>query len=377
MSSAGSPTITREPQPHRPDAPRTNATWAATRLVAEREISTQLRTKGFWITLAVFVVGLLAATILPGLFGGDDRVTVAVAGPAAAEAVAATDFEVEPVTDRAAAEELVRDGEVDGAVIDGPAGPLVIGLADPPTAVVSGLSQSPPVELLEPDEVGGGLRFLVAFAFALAFMMFSFSGMAIAQSVVTEKQTRIVEILVATIPIRAILAGKIIGHSLLVFAQLALLAMVAPIGLRAGDQSQLLSLLAPALGWFLPFFALGFVLLATMWSVAGSIVSRQEDLGSTAAPIIAVVMLPYFGVVFFFENTLVMTILSYVPFSAAVAMPVRLFAGEAQPWEPFVSMLGLVATMIAGVLIGSRLYAGSLLRTGSRVKLRQAWSQRS
>ncbi len=64
--------------------------------------------------------------------------------------------------------------------------------------------------------------------------------------------------------------------------------------------------------------------------------------------------------------------MSYVPFSAPVGMPMRLFLGEAQWWEPLVSLAVLIATTAVVVALGSRIYSNSLLRTGSRVKLREA-----
>ncbi|NEE00367.1 ABC transporter permease [Phytoactinopolyspora halotolerans] len=353
--------------------------WSATRLVAEREITAHTRTKGFWLNFGLFVVGIFAAAILPNIFGGGTP-TVAAVGPQSEQLLATTDFEVRPADDADAAEELVRTGEVDAAVVpdttgQSPVGVRVIGHEESPDDVVSALSVSPPVDLLEPSEVDAGVRFFSAFAFAMVFFMFSVGfGMAIAQSVVTEKQTRIVEILVATVPVRALLAGKIIGYSLLVFAQVAVLALLTPIALRAGDQDAVLSWLADALGWFVPFFILGFVLLASMWAVAGALVSRQEDLGSSTALVMTLVMIPYFGVIMFNDNELVMTILSYVPFSAPVAMPVRTFGGEAQAWEPFLALTILLVTLFASVAMATRLYSGSLLQTGSRVRLSRAWS---
>jgi ABC-2 type transport system permease protein len=68
----------------------------------------------------------------------------------------------------------------------------------------------------------------------------------------------------------------------------------------------------------------------------------------------------------------VMSILSYVPFSAPVAMPVRLFFGEAEWWEPLVSLALLVVATAAVMLVASKIYSNSLLRMGSRVSLREA-----
>ncbi|MET1071856.1 MAG: ABC transporter permease, partial [Umezawaea sp.] len=232
-----------------------------------------------------------------------------------------------------------------------------------------------PVDLLEASAVSPGERQLVILVFALVFLMFGMGGAAIAQSTVTEKQTRIVEILVSTIPVRAMLAGKIAGHTLLTLAQVAVLAIAAPIALRIGGQGELLAVVAPALGWFIPFLVLGFMLLASMWAVTGSLVSRQEDLGSSMGLVMILVMGPYFGVMFFSDNATVMGVLSYVPFSAAVAMPVRLFTGSAEVWEALLSLGVLAASVAVIVLLSGRLYAGSLLRTGGKVGLAKAWAR--
>ncbi|HLU32760.1 MAG TPA: ABC transporter permease [Natronosporangium sp.] len=367
--------------PTRPAAatPATGTTfWAATRLVAENEIRSIARTKGFWITLSLMLAGLFALAILPGVFGGGTP-TVATVGADAERLVAEAGLDPRPVADQAEAEALVRAEEVDAAVVPDPSGESavglrVVGLSDTPSELVSGLSITPPVDLLEPFPVSDAVQAVVAITFALVFLMLAMAGIGIAQSVVTEKQTRIVEILVATIPIRALLAGKIAGHSIMIFIQAGALALATPLALRLGRQPALLDLIGDALAWFVPFFILGFVLLGAMWAVAGSLVSRQEDLSSSMSVVMLLVMGPYFAVIFLSDNDLAMTILSYVPFSAAVAMPLRLFAGQAQAWEPFVSMLVLALATVATVLVASRLYAGSLLQTGGRVRLSRAWS---
>jgi ABC-2 type transport system permease protein len=354
---------------------------SATRLVASREINTFLRTKGFWIGLGVIVVGLFASAILPSVFGGDpDR--VAAVGPAAERVLAGSELDVRTESDVEAAEQLVRDEEVDAAVVPDPSGEsatgvLVVAMDDAPTDVLAQLSTAPPVSLLDAADVGQGVRQLVIMVFSLVFLMFAMGGSAIAQSTVIEKQTRIVEILVATVPVRALLAGKIVGHALLTLGQVLVLAVAAPIALALGGQMELLEVMAPALGWFVPFLCVGFVLLAAMWAVAGSLVSRQEDLASSMGLVMMLVIGPYFAVVFFSDNQAVMTALSYVPFSAAIAMPVRLFAGEAATWEALLSLGVLAGTVVLIVLLASRVYAGSLLQTGGKMALSKAWAASS
>lgn len=347
----------------------------AARLVAEREVRTFLRAKGFWIGLGVIVIGIFAIAILPSVFAGEPDAVAAV-GPDAERVLAGTELDVRVVGTVGAAEELVRSEEVEAAIVPGVGDDAVrvIALDDPPTDVVAALASAPPVDLLDKSAVGHGERQLVVMVFALVFLMFGIGGTAIAQSTVTEKQTRIVEILVSTIPVRALLAGKIAGHALLTLGQVVVIALAAPIALSIGGQREILAVVAPALGWFVPFLCLGFVLLAAMWAVAGSLVSRQEDLGSTMGVIMMLVMGPYFAVLFFSDNATVMTVLSYVPFSAAIAMPVRLFSEEAAVWEPLVSMGLLAAAVVAVVLLASRLFTGSLLQTGGKVALARAWA---
>ncbi|PXY25920.1 sodium ABC transporter permease [Prauserella coralliicola] len=351
---------------------------AATRLVAEREVKTFLRSKGFWIGLGVIVAGLFAAAILPSVFGGGQP-SVAAVGPEVTRALAGSELEVREVADRAAAEELLREEEVEAAVVadttgQSPTGVRVLALSDPPTDVMAQLGTSPPVDLLDAADVSQGERQLVIMVFSLMFLIFAMGGAAIAQSTVTEKQTRIVEILVSTVPVRALLTGKIVGHTLLTLGQVVVLAVAAPIALSVGGQTELLRVIAPALGWFVPFLVLGFVLLAAMWAVAGSLVSRQEDLGSSMSLVMILALGPYFAVMFFSDNATVMNVLSYVPFSSAIAMPVRMFSQEAEPWEALLSMGLLAGSLALIVLLASRLYAGSLLQTGGKVALSKAWT---
>ena len=84
------------------------------------------------------------------------------------------------------------------------------------------------------------------------------------------------------------------------------------------------------------------------------------------------IMLPYILVILFNDNPLVLGIMSYVPFSAPVGMPMRIFLGTAAWWEPLASLALLLLTTVVVIAVGSRIYSNSLLRTGSRVKLKDA-----
>ena len=110
-------------------------------------------------------------------------------------------------------------------------------------------------------------------------------GMAIAVSVTQEKESRVVEILAAAVPIRALLWGKIIGTSVLAIGQTIVLVVAGVVALLATGNAEALTILGPAIIWYVVFFVLGFVALASVWSVAGSLASRQQDLQGTTAPL--------------------------------------------------------------------------------------------
>src|SRR5690606_5018975 len=177
------------------------STWTAARLVAEREIRSYLRMKGFWIGLALVVAGIFAMSILPGVVGAGST-SVAVVGQASDALQTESGFDVRTVPDENAARELVRSEEVEAAVVPDNQGVRVIALSEAPMDVIAALTTAPPVDLLEQGDVSSGERQLVIMVFALLFLIFSMGGLAIAQSTVTEKQTRIVEILVAAVPVR-------------------------------------------------------------------------------------------------------------------------------------------------------------------------------
>ncbi|WP_367274180.1 ABC transporter permease [Cryobacterium sp.] len=345
-------------------------------MVSTREIMSRLRSKAFLISTGILLLIAVGSVVAGGVMSANPSTTkVAVVGTASAAVGESSGLTAVPAVDLAAAEELVRDGTVEAAIVpdDSLIGVGVIALDSPPSAVMNALSISPAVELLDPAEQGGFLVYIVALGFGLVFFMSALTfGSTIAQSVVEEKQTRVVEILMSTIPVRALLAGKVLGNSIMALGQILAIALLVGIGMAVTGQRVLLADLGPAIAWFAVFFAFGFVMIAALFAATASMVSRQEDVGTTTAPVTYLVMIPYFAVIFFNENPLVMAIMSYVPFSAPVGMPVRVFLGTAEWWEPLVSLVILALTTAAVILFGSRIYRNSLLKMGGRVSYKQA-----
>jgi ABC-2 type transport system permease protein len=346
-------------------------------LVAQREIGSKFRSKAFLISTIILFLGALALVIWGGIQAGATNDTrVAVTTDAQQYVQEVPGLEVTDAADQAEAESLVTSGDVDAAIVsdpDSPVGFAVIADSSAPTSLILSLAQVPPVHLLNPDTTDEALRYFVAIGFGIVFLLAaSLFGGTIAQSVVEEKQTRVVELLISAIPTRTLLAGKVIGNTILAMAQILILAAIALVGLALTGQAAVLAGLGAPIAWFAVFFLFGFVLLASLFAAAAAMVSRQEDIGSTTTPLTMLVMAPYFLVIFFNDNPVVLAVMSYVPFSAPVAMPVRVFLGDVQWWEPLLSLVILIATCVAAILVGARIYENSLLRMGGRVKLREA-----
>ncbi len=352
-------------------------------LVAEREVKMRLRSKTFLISTGILLLVILAGIVVGGFMAkntASEATKVAVVGSPGGGLTegAAGKFDITGAPDVATAEQLVKDGDVEAAIVPSDSNAtgyeLIFATEADPT-LVSQMSVQPQVTILDPDSDGsaGFLLYIVSLGFGLVFFVSATTfGASIAQSVVEEKQTRVVEILMSAIPVKALLAGKVLGNSILAFGQILAIAALSVIGLTVTGQSELLAGLGTPVVWFVVFFILGFILLAALFAAAGSLVSRQEDIGSTTTPITMLIMIPYFAVILFNDNPLIMTIMSYVPFSAAVGMPVRLFVGSAQWWEPILSLLILAVSAALVILVGSRIYENSLLKMGGRVKISEA-----
>lgn len=389
---------------------RPASTWSDTRLVAGREVEEKLRSRAFLLSTLFFLVVVAASVALPALLagGGPSRYDVATVGPQAEALVQGVPSEQVELSARAvtgadAAQALLREESVDAAVEVGPDGLVLtarqrvpedlreallattvrtelVGFAesnDVPVGEVERLL-SPPVREVLLDDRGLDPAVVplltIAFAMLFFFVVLQF-GLAIAQGVVQEKESRIVELLVSAVPVRTLLAGKVLGLGLLALGQVVLIVVVAIAGAALTGERELLWLFVRNSGWFLLFFVLGFLLLSCLWAAAGAFASRTEELQSTTTPLTVLLIGPLFAAVYVTDGA-ARTALSFVPFTAPLMMPARLLEGDAAAWEAAVSALVLLGSCVVSVRVGERLYRSSLLRTRGRTSLKDAWSGR-
>lgn len=405
-----------KPTPRAPEQPSTESAW---RIVAGREIMVKLRDRNFIISTLTTVVIFIVAFGLSFLLGGrDDAKSIAVApGQAAAIVQAATDAQtaaegdsegdsegsvpvtlsISEVATPEAAEQAVRDGDADAALLGEPGAWTLVGaegvdadIAATISAVVAAdalernaatlgasvtdLTTGSVVEerLLDPDGAADeGVRVIAGFVFvALFYMAAILFGYAIANSVVEEKQSRIVEILAASIPLRQLLVGKVVGATVLALGQMVVFVAIGLVGLTFTDYATLLPSVAGAAGWYLVLFVIGFVALACLFAVAGAMATRAEDVQSTSSPLLTLIMIASFAGLFLQDTWQVVA--SYVPIMSTVTMPIRLVEGTAAWWEPFIAAAITLVVAGAVMVVAERVYRRSIMQTGGKLTYRQA-----
>ncbi|WP_210650399.1 ABC transporter permease [Nocardioides sp. SYSU D00065] len=408
MTTAPNPDPNAGPSRH-PDASRERGGDAPWLLVTRREIVSRITDKSFLIGTVLMVamlVGFIGFTAWQEERTSEVTLGATPEAVAMAEAVAAgapevddkVEVTVEELADDAAAEDALREDEVDAWLHPADDGWQLTSesseqdaLTEVTRAVVrqqvlteNAAGAGTSVEALEAGSavstdflrgdaekaaVAQAVGFVFVFLFYFAALVF---GMQLASSVIEEKQSRIVEIIAAAIPLRHLLAGKVLGNTALAMIQLLVYLVVGLVGLAFTSYKSYVPDLSGPTVWFVLFFLAGFVALACLWAVAGSLASRTEDLQATSTPLTMLMLVMFFGGISLDGRGQV--IASFVPPVSAVVMPKRILAGGVEWWEPLLALGLLAAFAVVTVAIGERLYRRALLQTGGRVTLRQAWS---
>ncbi|SHN71206.1 ABC-2 type transport system permease protein [Geodermatophilus obscurus] len=385
--------------------PRTPGSAALVRLVAAREVSSRIRDKNFIVSSIVILVLLLGTMAFQVVVsGGDEPSRVAVVGDdgrlgpaleAQGESVG-VDVQVVEADDEAAARAAVEDEEVDAALVDGtgPAPELVVLDRDPALeavvgGAVSGLAvsdrlleagvdlRSLPEVAVVPigDQEDDGQQVVVAIiGVVLLYGLLILFAQFVAQGVVEEKSSRVVELLLATMRPWQLLAGKILGLGLLGLGQIVVIGVVGVVGALALDlvdvPGELIGTVAVVVAWFV----LGYAFYACVFAVAASLVSRQEDLGSVLTPASLLLVAGFFVALQAAGEPggTLARVTSLVPGLSPLVMPVRQAAGEAAGWEVALAVVLMLVAIGLAVRLGGRVYSGALLRTSGKTRLREA-----
>jgi ABC-2 type transport system permease protein len=385
--------------------PRAVGSAAMVRLVGAREIAARIRDKNFIISSVVILVLLIGTLGLQvALSSGSEETRVGVVRDAdelrpALEAqgeALGVEVTVVGLDDEAAARAAIEDGEVDGVLVPGPDPELLVeqSAGGSLQAVVQGAVTQlslgeqlaaagiagldvPEVSVtaLDPDADADGQRVIAAIiGTAVLYSLLILFGQFVAQGVVEEKASRVVELLLATMKPWQLLAGKILGLGLLGLAQIVVIAAVGVGGAIAFDIVDIPGDLIGTAVSVVLWFVLGYGLYAAIFAVAASLVSRQEDLGTVIMPTTLVLVAAFVvGIQASAapDGTLA-TVTSFTPGLSPLVMPVRQAAGNVALWEIALAVVLMLAAIALVVRLGGRVYAGALLRTGGKIKMREA-----
>lgn len=367
----------------------------AVKLVARRELTERVRERSFVIGTGISILIIALVVILPPLFGlgGTKTYTVATTDATAA-AVARTaqggadafdaKVEIRAMTP-AQAEAALRSGDVDVVLGDGtlhskakPDAKLVGLLQTADTLQRAGAGAATPLRVTTIEKVDdrrdrlGGVAF---FTVLLLYGQLITYGFWVASGVVEEKASRVVEILLSTIRPRELLAGKVIGLGLLGLGQLLLIAaigvLIAGVSGAVTIDGDLLGAVALALVWFV----LGYAFYSCAFGCAGALVPRLEELQASTTPLTLTIMISLF--IAFAVNgdpdgTLA-HVSAFIPFTAPMTLPPRILVGAAPWYEVAGGAIVTIGAAAALIPLAARIYSGAVLRTGSRVKIGEAW----
>ena len=386
---------------------RTLTSAQLVRLVAAREVSTRVRDRTFLISTGLILLLVLGSLVFQAIvISGQSKVTVGVVGdrtvlqPALEAQGKATGVTVTVVglADEPAARAAVDSGDVSGALVGADtAQPQLIVQRTANSSLQSvvqgavaqaGLTRQlaaagitridlPRVQVtsLKPQAKDAGERIGVAIVgLVILYTLLILTGQFVAQGVVEEKSTRVVELLLATMRPWQLLAGKILGLGLLGLVQIVILAAAGVAGAIAFHvvtvPLQLVGTAFSVVAWFV----LGYAFYAAVFAAAASLVSRQEDLASVITPLSILLVVGFVIAIQAAQNPSkpLAVVTSFIPGLSPMVMPVRIAGGGVPLWE----VLAAIALQLVGIAVvvrlGGRVYAGGLLRTGGKLKIREA-----
>lgn len=402
-----------------------------TLLLIKQNYLQKVKAKSFILMTLLYMAVILVAvnwTSIKDVFSGDDQVKVALVDET--KQLGATfpekgDVEFEATTeDRKTLEKKVKDGDYDGALIltgkdsklnaqfityDSPSlatqqtvethvdtasklyGIQQLNLsADEAETLLNAQTVIDEVSLKKDDSgkssaskmIGIGVSYVMGFLIYL--FVLTYASM-ITSDIASEKGSRVLEVLMASIRPNQHLMGKIVSVFLLGFTQIVILVVTALVGLKLAKEdlwatvADMLKDLSGAYIWIvIGFFLLTMLLYLTLGALMGSLVSKVEEAGQATMPIMMLMMAGFFSLVYGMTNpdTALVKVLSFVPFTSGMLMPLRYSSTDLSLSMALISLVILFITLVVVFMATVALYRRSVLTysTGSIwTKFKNVW----
>ncbi len=375
--------------------------WRATGLVIEREVREAARRRGIWALLALTFLGsaalVAAPSVLPDL---DDNTRVIIIYEdrigltEALEAVTERDLELLTGDDLDDGTTAIAERRADVAVIligtrrplmivedeDSGLVPLVRGVvaeriiaarfaeAGVTDDLVAGAfaDADPKIEAADPDREGQESAALgvTLVLYLLTVVLTS----QVANAIAIEKSNRVSEVLLAMVPPRALLFGKVIGVSCIGLA--TLIAGATPVVLQMLGGGELPAGMGRTLAGSALWFVAGLALYLLLGATLGALVGRQEEAGAVVLPL-TIFLVGGYIVALIAADTAFGAVLSFVPFVAPMIVPYRIAIEVGTIGEYVGSALVLVLSVAVAARVGAAVFRRAIVRTGRRLTLRE------
>ena len=251
------------------------------------------------------------------------------------------------------------------------------------------------------------------------FMFITLFGGMVMSSVIEEKASRVVEVLVSSVKATELMFGKIIGIALVALTQFLLWIVLsvaiisiggAAIGfdkLAGGDATEMVSSTGGVdagqleavtaqvsdesemgtvlttltnipwgqlIGLFLVYFVFGYLLYASMFAAIGSAVENEGDTQQLQLPLTIPLMLAYIIALYAFRapDSSIAFWGSIIPFTSPIVMISRLPFGV-PAWEIVLSIVLLVATFVLLAWASAKIYKVGILMFGKKSTWKDLW----
>ena len=259
-------------------------------------------------------------------------------------------------------------------------------------AVKSGKGKDGGAKVESAIETGArlGLGYILVFVLYMFVLIYANSIM---RSVLEEKTTRIVEVIVSSIKPHQLLLGKLVGVCSVcltmfavwvVFGVLLVMNIEPILGIFGIDglPTPLILVIETVkasgteiLTYFFIYFIIGFFMYSTLYAVVGAICSSEEEAQQTGAPLTMLVVVPFVLMfqLFRIPDSTLSVLLSHVPFFSPILMFMRINVLMPPLWEILLNILVMCATVLLVTLISGKIYRVGILMYGKRPTLRQLW----
>jgi len=243
------------------------------------------------------------------------------------------------------------------------------------------------------EKSGAGSTILGLIVSFLLYMVLVLYGQTVLRSVIEEKTTRVAEVVISSVRPEVLLAGKIIGIGGVAVTQMGVWmasslwigASVVPmivkrtaskVGPAAADSvartndllSNIPSLSIGLLVALLLFFVLGFIFYSCLYAAVGSTVNSESEAQQASTPVVMLLILSavFIQPVALAPQSTLAAVMSMLPFSAPIMMPMRMSLTSVPAWQVAVSLIGMAVACAAAIWFSARIYRVGLLMYGKR-----------